>query len=194
LTAVTKAAFARLHGVSRQAVNRWTDEGYLSLTAAGLVDVEESDHRLDGARLGKFSLEDDERGEPQSIDEFLASLLEGKSGTKAAAGQVKDSALAGLRALEFQKKAGALIPLDEAQTTFFECARGFRDALLAWPGQTGPLIAADLDLPAGRVTEVLETHVRDLLAGLGEPELQKNRPVAGGVDTGIRPAAADERA
>jgi hypothetical protein len=174
LTAVTKSAFARLHGVTRQAVHRWAEDGFLSLTASGLVDVEESDARLEGARLGKFSAEDAPRRRQQSIDEFLAGLLEGKSGTKAAAGQVKDSALAGLRALEFQKKAGALIPLDEAQTTFFECAHGFRDALLAWPGQVGPLIAADLEVPAARVTDILETHVRHLLAGLGEPELLKN--------------------
>jgi hypothetical protein len=167
---VSKAEFARLHDVTDQAVTRWAKEGHLDLTPGGRVKVEPSDVKLEGAQLGKFSVEDEERGNPQSIDDFLTDLLEGKSGTKAAAGQVKDSALAGLRALEFQRKAGALIALEAAQTVFFECARGFRDALLAWPSQVGPLIAADLDLPASKVTEVLETHVRKLLADLGEPD------------------------
>lgn len=151
-------------------MHRWGEEGYLVLTDAGRVDVERSDAMLEGARLGKFDIEDDEPGEPQLIGEFLTGLLEGRSGTKAASGQVKDSALAGLRALEFQRKAGALIELEAAQTLFFELSRGFRDALLSWPSQVGPLIAADLDLPAERVSELLDQHVRTLLAGLGEPD------------------------
>lgn len=173
MTAVRKATFARSHGVSRQAAQKWAAEGYLVLTAGGLVDVEKSDLRLKGARLGRFDIEDeDEPDETRSIDEFLHDLLHGISGTKAAAGQVKDSALAGLRALEFQRKAGALIELDAAETLFFELARAYRDALLSWPSQVGPLIAADLDLPAGKVVETLETHVRAFLAGLGNPEFK----------------------
>jgi len=168
----SKAAFARLHDVSTATVDHWAKGGHLALTAGGRVKVEPSDVKLEGARLGKFAVEDEAPAGPQQIGAFLTDLLEGRSGTKASSGQVKDSALAGLRALEFQRKAGALIELDAAQTLFFELSRGFRDALLNWPSQIGPLLAADLDLPAGRrVTELLEQHVRVLLAGLGEPDL-----------------------
>jgi hypothetical protein len=170
LRIVSKSAFGRLHDVTHQTVDYWAAHGHLELTAGGRVKVEPSDVKLEGARLGKFAIEDEPPGGPQEIGEFLAGLIEGKSGTKSASGQVKDSALAGLRALEFQRKAGALIELDAVQTLFFELSRGFRDALLSWPSQVGPLIAADLDLPAGRVTELLEQHVRALIAGMGEPD------------------------
>jgi hypothetical protein len=67
-------------------------------------------------------------------------------------------------------KAGLGRRLGAAVTAFFEEGRRFRDALTAWPGEIGPLLAADLNVPAERVTRFLVEHVRKFLVGLGEPD------------------------
>jgi hypothetical protein len=51
----------------------------------------------------------------------------------------------------------------------FEAARSFRDALMQWLQHVGPPLAADLDVLAETVTDHLNDHVRQFLAGLGEP-------------------------
>ena len=45
--AVTQAEFARMRGVSKKTVTVWKASGLLTLTAAGLVDVEASEWNLD---------------------------------------------------------------------------------------------------------------------------------------------------
>lgn len=49
----TQAAFARRRGVSKAAVAKWKAGGLLSMTAEGLVEVEESEWRLE-ARPGTY--------------------------------------------------------------------------------------------------------------------------------------------
>jgi phage terminase Nu1 subunit (DNA packaging protein) len=106
----------------------------------------------------------------QSLDNFLQSLAGGEYPSQAESERAKSAALAGLRILELRRKSGELIEMEAATTAFFEAARATRDALTAWPGEIGPLLAADLDVPAERMTELLATHVRNLLARLGEPD------------------------
>lgn len=52
-TLVTKAAFAKLHGVSKQAVAKWETRGFLAFRE-GKVWVERSDQALEHAGLGRF--------------------------------------------------------------------------------------------------------------------------------------------
>lgn len=54
MTAITQAAFARQHSVSRTAVAKWRIGGYISMVD-GLVDVESSDARLQDCGLGRFN-------------------------------------------------------------------------------------------------------------------------------------------
>jgi hypothetical protein len=186
---VSEAEFARRYGVSRPTVTRWKRAGHLKIIA-GKVDVEISDALLHAAGLGEkhqssaaavdASLPAPPVGqqrddpapppEPDQAENFLAALLSGNYGTRHEAERIKENALAGLRTLELQRRAGSLIELEAATTAFFECARATRDALTAWPGEVGPLLAADLDVPADRMTELLATHVRKLLAGLAGPD------------------------
>jgi hypothetical protein len=52
----------------------------------------------------------------------------------------------------------------------FEAARSYRDALMQWPMTVGPLLAADLDVPAKTATDRLNAHVRQLLADISDPD------------------------
>lgn len=82
----------------------------------------------------------------------------------------KEHYLALLRELEFERKSGAVIELDLARSVLFEEFRALRDAWLNWPAKYAALIAADLGLDAGRVTEVLTGYVHKQITSLGEPE------------------------
>lgn len=50
---VSLSAFAKLHGVSRQAATKWKNTGALALSG-DLVDVDASDQRMRDAGLGRF--------------------------------------------------------------------------------------------------------------------------------------------
>jgi len=178
---VTKSGLARRLGISHTRVAQLVLRG-LPTKASGKIDLAAALKWVDknspvkskvlhaAARRGESpAAEASAPPDLESLDIFLRNLAGGKYPSQAEAERARTTALAGLRILEYQRKAGALIPLDEATAVFFECSRNIRDTLLNWPGTVAPLIAADLDLPAGRVAEVLEAHVRTLLAALGEP-------------------------
>lgn len=181
---VSFAEYARRHGVSSTTITRWKRAGYLTikfnrievepsdaaLAAAGLPDMEKSETRHQAAVAPKKPPADPLPDDPDVAADFLEGLLAGQYGTQAEAERIKENALAGLRTLELQRKAGSLVEIEAATTAFFESARAIRGALTAWPAEVGPLLAADLDAPADRVTEHLATHVRKLLASLGEPD------------------------
>lgn len=190
---VSGAAFGRMHGVSKEAVRKWKVAGFLVMQG-DLVDVAASDDRLRRAAKGRFSRSDtvnpastvvdppvdagstgddgDGSGavDFDTLDAFLAALMEGRFTTLAQADEIKANALAGQRVLELRKAAGRLIDFATAETVLFESARAFRDKVMNWPGTVGPLLAADLDLPADRVTEALIGHVHKLLDQLGQPD------------------------
>lgn len=169
---MTLSAYARLHGVSPQAVDQWKRNGHLVLNGRK-VAVEASDERLRGAGLGRFKRRPDLETslEDGTAATFLADLLAGKLATVADAERVKQNALAGLRALEMQQKAGALCEIETANHIIFECARQFRDALMNWPTRIGPILAADLGVPADRLTQALSEHVNVFLVRLSTPEV-----------------------
>lgn len=191
----SQAEFAAYHGVSRKTVTQWKSEGRLAMVGSK-VDREASDVLLSDARLGRFRPDARQKTDvsagtdadtqslrsasqtdfpiPDVVDagtirDFLAQLLDGNFATQSQAERVKENALAGVRALELQHKAGALVEMAVAERTLFETFRGIRDAWMNWPARIGPLLAADLDLPADRVTEALTRYVHDHLADLGEP-------------------------
>jgi len=193
MTVMSQAEFSRAHNVSRKTVTQWKEQGRLVFQGDS-VDVEKSDAKLADAKLGRFrpvpksaplpesaqvkrvtSGPENEvipPGSIENIEAFLSNLLNGQFATQAEAERVKENALAGLRGLELRTKAGSMIDIETAQTVLFEVSRSNRDAWMNWPVQVGPLIAAELDLPADRVTEILTRHVHQHLADLGEPDAQ----------------------
>lgn len=184
---LSQADFARRHGVSRTAVGKWKAEGYL-VFQGDKIDVAASDGRLKDARKGRFRdddpvsqtvnpvdgavnpVDEDASTDGEELDLFLDGLLNGRIVSEGLADAIKANALAGQRVLELRSAAGALIEFETAQTVLFEQARAYRDRLMNWPGRIGPLLAADLGLPADKVTEALVKHVHHFLAGLGEPD------------------------
>ena len=113
---------------------------------------------------------DEEPVEVTDADQFLAELLSGKVHKLADSERVKEGALALKQVLAARQAAGQLVELVVAEAVLFEHARAARDSWINWPSRVGPLIAADLDLPADQVTEVLTAHVQSHLAELGEPD------------------------
>ena len=91
-------------------------------------------------------------------------------GFSARVGDQRRAWLAGLRALELQTKAGTLMETEAAERLFFEVARSERDHWMNWPARVGPELAAELDLPADRITAALARLVHSELAERGEPE------------------------
>ena len=84
--------------------------------------------------------------------------------------RVKENYLALLTKLEFQQKDGQLIEMAAAEEVLFNAFRQQRDSWLNWPSRVAPLMAADLGVPADRMTEVLIEHVHKHISVLGEPE------------------------
>ena len=75
--------------------------------------------------------------------------------------------------LLYEKDSGQLIELTAAEEVLFNAFRQQRDAWLNWPSRVAPLMAADLDVPADRMTEVLIEHVHKHISVLGEPEFNQ---------------------
>jgi hypothetical protein len=90
--------------------------------------------------------------------------------------RIKENYLALLRQLEYSIKSGAVIELAAAEETAFELFRSVRDAWLNWPARVAPLVAADLDFEdVDRLGTVLNAHVHEQLAMLGEPQIHFGR-------------------
>jgi transposase-like protein len=83
---------------------------------------------------------------------------------------IKETYLAWLRKLEYQKKSGEVVDLAAAEQLFFDMARENRDAWLGWPARVAAFLAADYGVDERLVAEGLTRYVHQHLAELGEPE------------------------
>lgn len=193
---VSKSEYARMHGVSHTAVNKWQRAGWLVMQGFR-VDVDASNAKLaryrnsaDGRAArsrGKVS----EKPKPETDAETkvpAVELLPGESVDAAAerltagatidlqmpveeAKRIKEVYLALLNRLDYEQKSGALIELMLAQQVIFDAFRSARDAWLNWPVRFGPVVAADLGIDESeRVTAVLTKYVHIQLTQLGEPD------------------------
>ncbi|EHJ8971166.1 hypothetical protein G6S35_003117 [Salmonella enterica] len=185
---MNQAEFARRHGVSRKTVTQWKERGWLVMSGRE-IDVSASDAMLEKYRktviredvlpeeetllqtdADEYQDEgDDEDMSPDKVAERIM-LATGATMSLDEARRVKENYLALLTKLEYQQKEGGLVALDEAKEVLFTCARQSRDAWMNWPARVAPLMAADLDIPADRMTEVLTEHVHKHISLLGEPE------------------------
>ena len=114
--------------------------------------------------------EEEEFSELLDADQFVAGVMAGRIYKVADSERVKEGALAAKQVMAARQAAGDLVEITMAEQVFFEVARAARDSWINWPSRIGPLLAADLGLPADTVTEVLTAHVQAHLAELGEPE------------------------
>ncbi|OAT41370.1 hypothetical protein M988_1994 [Hafnia paralvei ATCC 29927] len=186
MTAMTQIEYAKHAGVDRKTIGRWLKAGkYIVLDDAGLIDVEASDSaratlrdstdpRTKNATRKKNARANADVGlkEDSTTDEAVKQIMlaNGAEMTREEASRVKENYLALLTKLEFEKEDGQLVELSVAESVLFSAFRQQRDAWMNWPARVAPLMAADLDVPADRMTEVLIEHVHKHISGLGEPE------------------------
>lgn len=185
---MNQAEFARRHGVSRKTVTQWKERGWLVMNGRE-IDVDASEAMLEKyrktviredvlpeeerlPRTDDDEYQDDGGGEDMSPDKVAERIMLATGATMSLdeARRVKENYLALLTKLEYQQKEGELVDLTEAKEVLFTCARQSRDAWMNWPARVAPLMAADLDIPADRMTEVLTEHVHKHISLLGEPE------------------------
>ncbi|HHL0960494.1 TPA: hypothetical protein ACQVH3_005309 [Serratia marcescens] len=184
MSTMNRIDYARHAGVDRKTISRWIKAGKYIVFSGDDIDVEASDRAIalwrdstDGRTKNAVKAEPAPQTEtsstaPDNADAFVKAfmLANGAEMSKEEASRVKENYLALLTKLEFQQKDGQLIELELAEKVLFDCFRAQRDAWLNWPSRVAPLMAADLDVPADRMTEVLAAHVHKHITSLGEPE------------------------
>jgi hypothetical protein len=72
------------------------------------------------------------------------------------------------RRLRLQQMKGELVDRAKAVAQVFRLARDERDAWVNWPARVAAMIAAELEVDPHQAHTVLERHVRDHLAELGD--------------------------
>ena len=75
-----------------------------------------------------------------------------------------------LKELEFLAKSKETVLMEVARKVLFDEARAARDAWLNFVPKNAALIAADLGLEAGRVSDILTGYVHRQLAALGNQD------------------------
>lgn len=188
---MNQSDFARLHGVSRKTVTMWKSRGWLVISGDD-IDVNASNVLLEKYRKTINRPTSEKAASPAKKAAALASSQSATTGENDGASpesiamnfilqngaelsldearRIKENYLALLTKLEFQQKDGQLIDMTVAEEVLFNAFRQQRDAWLNWPSRVAPLMAADLDVPADRMTEVLIEHVHKHISVLGEPE------------------------
>ncbi|MER2249510.1 hypothetical protein ABS772_06225 [Methylorubrum podarium] len=196
---VSQAEFARRRGVSKKTVTEWKQRGLLTMTEAGLVDVEASEWNLDQrpatyrggvAHRPVRAIPRDEEPvgrptrpaaaprpappAPEPVnDEVGADPVEFDPDNPNLplnlAAQRKENFLGLLRKQEHAVKQGALVDRAAAEAAFFDEARAMRDAWIAWPARVAIEMADALKIDARELTQVLSDYVNKHLAELGEP-------------------------
>ncbi len=191
---MNQSDFARLHGVSRKTITIWKSKGWVIFSGED-IDADASNALIEKYRKTVNHPKSKKTGapvnkvkkgtvssmpaaaapelDPETSLSDLAEKFIQENGAELSldeARRLKENYLALLTKLEFQQKDGQLIELEQAEKVLFDCFRAQRDSWLNWPSRVAPLMAADLDVPADRMTEVLAEHVHKHITSLGEPE------------------------
>lgn len=179
---MNQSDFAKLHGVSRKTITAWKARGWLVFDGDE-IDVDASNANIEQYR--KTPAIPKAKAEPKKTKQRPAVNSDDESPTQTAerlireigadmsfdeARRIKENFLALLTKLEYEKEDGQLVELSVAESILFSEFRKQRDAWMNWPSRVAPIMAADLGVPADRMTEVLIEHVHKHITGLGEPE------------------------
>ncbi|VTN41471.1 hypothetical protein [Raoultella ornithinolytica] len=181
MTMMNQSQYAQHSGVDRKTIGRWIKAGRFIVMDGDLIDVEASDVALKKNRDGKDPRASNakKKKKPAVVDDVgdeiedtarKIILTEGADLTREEAARVRENYMALLAKLQYEKDSGQTIELVAAEEILFNAFRQQRDAWMNWPSRVAPLMAADLDVPADRMTEVLIEHVHKHISVLGEPE------------------------
>lgn len=183
MTTMNQSQYAQHSGVDRKTIGRWIKAGRFIVMDGELIDVEASDAALkknrDGkdprasnAKKNKAPARSNDGGDDIEKTVQQIMLTEGASLSREEAARIRENYMALLAKLQYEKDSGQLVELAVAEEVLFNAFRQQRDAWLNWPSRVAPLMAADLDVPADRMTEVLIEHVHKHISVLGEPEFK----------------------
>lgn len=180
MTTMNQSQYAQHSGVDRKTIGRWIKAGRFIVMDGDLIDVEASDAALKKNRDGKDPRASNAkkkkaqtvRDDSNEIEDAARNIIltEGANLSREEAARIRENYMALLAKLQYEKDSGQTIELVAAEEVLFNAFRQQRDAWLNWPSRVAPLIAADLDVPADRMTEVLIEHVHKHISVLGEPE------------------------
>jgi transcriptional regulator with XRE-family HTH domain len=73
------------------------------------------------------------------------------------------------RELDQAEQSSRLVSREAAEKLFFDTARDFRDAWLAWPARIAVGMADELKVDPRALTTILNAHVKQHLSELGDP-------------------------
>ena len=150
---ITKSAYARHRGTSRQYISRLAKEGVLVMHD-GFVDVEASDAVLDDRPV---AIEPPESSPPRA-----AAEMAGQQPTSFAQARLDEMVYrAKLRRLDFEERSGKLLRRADVEAATFNLYRTFRDRMQNIPERVAAMIAAESD--PHRVHEILTTEIRKAL-------------------------------
>lgn len=147
---LSRGEVARQLGVSKAHISELALRGEVPVDEDGRIRLKDADRVLK-ERANRRA------GRP--------SAKEGKEKVSLAEAQRrKELALAEIRELDLEERAGRLVDADAVRKRVFEMARVERDAWLNWPARIGADLAAALGVEAHALTTELERHVRAHLA------------------------------
>lgn len=141
--------YARHRGVSHTAVQKAIRQGRIRTTATGKIDVERADQEWKRNSAPPQRLAREPVSPPASGVTYAQSRA------------VRESYLARLAKIEFEKRSSKLIPRDEVTVAAFTIARTVRDNLLNIPDRLAALLAGETD--AARVHDLLTEEIRKAL-------------------------------
>jgi len=183
MTTMNQSQYAQHSGVDRKTIGRWIKAGRFIVMDGDLIDVEASDAALkknrDGkdprasnAKKNKAPVTSEDGGD--DIDKTVQQIMltEGATLSREEAARIRENYMALQAKLQYEKDSSQLVELVVAEEVLFNAFRQQRDAWLNWPSRVAPIMAADLDVPADRMTEVLIEHVHKHISVLGEPEFK----------------------
>jgi hypothetical protein len=171
--------------LARATSSRLKQRGVFSVGSDGLIDLKKARAAIAGNRSIAHAYMDDvnerQRGvvpaastEPPLTGEPLVEDSP-EPGTTATtrrqferARTIRESFNASMARLQFQERSGLLVERMVAERVLFEKARFARDAWLAWPSKTAPLLAAELGIENSEaLLTALSAHVHKQITALG---------------------------
>lgn len=170
---VRQIEYARMRGVTKKTVTFWKQRGQIAMTADGLVLVERSNAMLarrpevyrGGVATQPPANGGNGNGSARAGEPATHARTDGP-GTTAHAIKVKETYLARLRQLEYDRKSGAVVEVDAVAAMLASKVGNVRNRMLGLGGVIAPIIAPT---QAAWAKQIIDRAVVDILIGLSNP-------------------------
>lgn len=186
-----------MRGVSESAVRKAIASGRISVEADGTIDPAKADAQWDaqtdpakqrgrhtrrvagGTKAATRRAAERKPVPTSAIDAVQETLREGGGAPESEGGQVSflrarmanEVLKAQTARVRLQKMKGELVDRAKAISAVFDLARRERDAWLNWPPRVAADMAAELEIEAHAMEQVLDKYLRQHLAELAEVKI-----------------------